>query len=400
VHREPGQAAAPVPSTLAIPLLTAHIPPPSPLQDPSTFQPVCPASDGLYRFGQTLVVAVVGPENYKEYAPLIAGGLLRVRLELCVVESFAYEAVIPFVQEKGLSWILPLHETVETFLAGVIFAIASNFILIGSTKIVTVIATYADVFVGLPIRLVGAPAAWGVEMGDEMALHAWGARTSRRSHAPTERALPAFASNPVRPLAHCPSTPPSPHRAIRTPAPARPPAGGIGWRALEDNVAQPVVEQADRPQGVWALFNKPPPRVVPPLEKVWKANSDNPASVFGIFGFGKGRHARGWIGSVWGGGGDRGRIGDVQRLVLLTSAVPRPSLGETPAALNPRSAPQLSSSPCPHEGMLRAVGEVSGGIRRAVEAVDFFVGRYLLLSTVAYVGFKFVHYKIFDPFPL
>lgn len=127
------------------------------LQDPSTFQPVCPASDGLYRFGGKLVLTVVGPENYKEYAPLIAGGLLRVRLELCVIESFVYEAVIPFVQEKGLSWILPLHETVETFLAGVIFAVASNFILIGSTKIVTVIATYADVLFGFPFRIVGAP---------------------------------------------------------------------------------------------------------------------------------------------------------------------------------------------------------------------------------------------------
>ena len=25
---------------------------------------------------------------------------------------------LPFVREKGLSWVLPLHETVETFLAG------------------------------------------------------------------------------------------------------------------------------------------------------------------------------------------------------------------------------------------------------------------------------------------
>ena len=33
------------------------------------------------------------------------------------------------------------------------------------------------------------------------------------------------------------------------------------------------------------------------------------------------------------------------------------------------------------------------------EAVDFFVGRYLLLTTVGYVGLKFVHYKLFDPFP-
>ena len=88
----------------------------------------------------------------KEHAPLIAGGLLRVRLELCVVESFFYEAVLPFIKENGLSWVLPLHETVETFLAGTIFAVASNFILIGSTKIITVIFTYADFFVGAPLR--------------------------------------------------------------------------------------------------------------------------------------------------------------------------------------------------------------------------------------------------------
>ena len=87
------------------------------------------------------------------------GGLLRVRLELCVVESFLYEAIIPFVKENGLSWVLPLHETVETFLAGVIFAVASNFILIGSTKIVTVIFTYGDVFFGFPLRVVGG-AGW------------------------------------------------------------------------------------------------------------------------------------------------------------------------------------------------------------------------------------------------
>ena len=104
-------------------------------------------------------VATVGQESYKEYAPLVAGGLLRVRLELCVVESFFYEAIIPFIKENGLSWILPFHETVETFLAGTIFAVASNFILIGSTKLVTVIATYTDLFFGFPLRLVGG-AGW------------------------------------------------------------------------------------------------------------------------------------------------------------------------------------------------------------------------------------------------
>ena len=48
---------------------------------------------------------------------------------------------------------------------------------------------------------------------------------------------------------------------------------------------------------------------------------------------------------------------------------------------------------------LRA-GKLSERLRESVEAVDLFVGRYLLIWTVAYVGFKFVHFKIFDPFPM
>jgi hypothetical protein len=123
--------------------------------DPSNFQPVCPASDGFYRVLQSSTVALVGKENFVEYGPLIAGGLLRVRLELCVVESFFNEAVGPFIAENGLNWILPIHETVETFLAGGIFAVATTFILIGSTKLLTVIATYTDFLLGFPSRLVG-----------------------------------------------------------------------------------------------------------------------------------------------------------------------------------------------------------------------------------------------------
>ena len=86
-----------------------------------------------------------------------------MRLELCVVESFVYEAIVPFIKENGLSWVLPVHETVETFLAGTVFAIASNFILIGSTKIVTVIFTYGDVFLGFPFRVVGGLGWKGLE---------------------------------------------------------------------------------------------------------------------------------------------------------------------------------------------------------------------------------------------
>jgi hypothetical protein len=123
--------------------------------DPKNFVPVCGASDNFYRLLQGTAEAAVGSENFKEYGPLIASGLLRIRLELCVVESFFNEAVGPFIRENGVSWVLPVHETVETFLAGTVFAIATTFILVGSTKILTVIFTYADFFVGTPMRLLG-----------------------------------------------------------------------------------------------------------------------------------------------------------------------------------------------------------------------------------------------------
>ena len=123
--------------------------------DPSSFVPVCSASDTFYRFLQSSAQAVVGPENFVQYGPLIASGLLRVRLELCVVESFFNEAVGPFIAKNGLSWVLPLHETVETFLAGTVFALATTFILVGSTKILTVLFTYADFLLGAPSRFFG-----------------------------------------------------------------------------------------------------------------------------------------------------------------------------------------------------------------------------------------------------
>lgn len=123
--------------------------------DPSQFQPVCPASDGVYQVLKLTANNLVGQENVVEYGPLIASVLLRVRLELCVLESFVYEAVVPFVQQKGLSWVLPLHETVESFLAGTIFAIASNFILLGSTKILSTLFIYFDALTGFPARLIG-----------------------------------------------------------------------------------------------------------------------------------------------------------------------------------------------------------------------------------------------------
>ena len=70
--------------------------------DPTNFQPVCPASDGIYNIMKTIASTLVGKENVVEYGPLIASVLLRIRLELCVLESFLYEAVVPFIQKKGI----------------------------------------------------------------------------------------------------------------------------------------------------------------------------------------------------------------------------------------------------------------------------------------------------------
>ena len=123
--------------------------------NPDTFRPVCAASDSFYRLLQSSTRAIVGDDNFSEYGPLIAGGLLRIRLELCVVESFFNEAVGPFVRQNGLNWVLPLHETVETFLAGSIFALATTFILVGSTKLIQIIAFYGDLVLGGPCRLFG-----------------------------------------------------------------------------------------------------------------------------------------------------------------------------------------------------------------------------------------------------
>jgi len=81
--------------------------------------------------------------------------LIRVRTELCVLESFVRETAIPFVQTKGLGWVLPRHETSETYLAGVVFVVGANFILLGSTKVVAILAIYHDLSVGLVARGMG-----------------------------------------------------------------------------------------------------------------------------------------------------------------------------------------------------------------------------------------------------
>mmetsp|Transcript_11383 Transcript_11383/g.17472 ORF Transcript_11383/g.17472 Transcript_11383/m.17472 type:complete len:339 (+) Transcript_11383:73-1089(+) len=227
---------------------------------PQTFQPVCPASDGLYRFLQGTTESIVGKESFVEYSPLIAGGLLRVRLELCVVESFFNEAVGPFIKQNGISWILPLHETVETFLAGTIFALATTFILVGSTKLVTILITYADFFVGIPCRTFGG-----------------------------------FAFDRAR---------------------GKPVTLDIGFGPFKTRIIGPKDLDDDGSAG----------------EDVSLDLGDNPA------------------------------------LTVVTGGV-------------------------------KSIGEASKVTREIVEAIDLFVGRYLVLYATGYIALKFVHFKIFPDFP-
>ena len=119
------------------------------------FNPVCPASDGVFRVGQRAALALAGDQNIENYRPLINDVLIRVRTELCVLESFSRETALPFIKEKGLGWVLPIHETSETYLAGVVFMVGANFILLGSTKVVAILAIYHDLSLGLVARGAG-----------------------------------------------------------------------------------------------------------------------------------------------------------------------------------------------------------------------------------------------------
>jgi hypothetical protein len=98
---------------------------------------------------------LAGADNIENYRPLINDVLIRVRTELCVLESFSRETALPFIREKGLGWVLPLHETSETYLAGVVFMVGANFILLGSTKVVAILAIYHDLSLGLVCRAAG-----------------------------------------------------------------------------------------------------------------------------------------------------------------------------------------------------------------------------------------------------
>ena len=230
--------------------------------NPDTFRPICGASDGFYRFLQGTTRAVVGEDSFVEYAPLIAGGLLRIRLELCVVESFFNEAVGPFIRQNGISWILPLHETVETFIAGTVFALATTFILVGSTKLISVIALYGDVFVGAPARLFGG-----------------------------------FCYDRAR---------------------GKPVTLDVGFGRFKKRLVGP------------------------------------PAS--------------------------EGEDGEARSK----------EFGE----LNPAEVPVVIVS-----GAVKYAGEALGVVREGVEALDLFVGRYLVVLATGYILFKFVHFKVFPDFP-
>ena len=64
------------------------------------FNPVCPASDGVFRVGQRAALGLAGADNIENYRPLINDVLIRVRTEQCVLESFSRETALPFIREK------------------------------------------------------------------------------------------------------------------------------------------------------------------------------------------------------------------------------------------------------------------------------------------------------------
>lgn len=134
------------------------------------------------------------------------------------------------------------------------------------------------------------------------------------------------------------------------------------------------------------LFEKPPPKVEPPLEQAGG----------GVGGGGQTGVAVVATASRW-----AEEWAEEGRTARCTSAATSASTSVAPPEqvwkVNSENAAGVAA--VVGFGALRAVGEASGGLRRGIEAVDFFVGRYLLLTTVGYVGLKFVHYKLFDPFP-
>ena len=50
-------------------------------------------------------------------------------------------------------------------------------------------------------------------------------------------------------------------------------------------------------------------------------------------------------------------------------------------------------------GGVKAAGQSIGLLREVLDSVDLFVGKSLVLWVTAYVGIKFIHFKIFPDFP-
>ena len=61
-----------------------------PMFDPSSFQPVCPASDGFYQFMKSFIATIIGQENIAEYGPLIASGKQSVFNSFISMQFSAY----------------------------------------------------------------------------------------------------------------------------------------------------------------------------------------------------------------------------------------------------------------------------------------------------------------------
>jgi len=184
-----------------------------------------------------------------------------------------YNTLTPLLVSSLLAPFFASLIAVESFVAGSIFALATTFILVGSTKIVTVLVTYSDLLVGAPCRLFG------------------GFLFDRAQNKPVTLDF------------------------------------GAGF--LKTRIIGPPIP-ADE-------------------EKLWRKGIelDKP--------------------SVWEVDWDK---------------------------IDPSKYPVILAS-----GGVKAVGESSKFARRVTEAVDLFVGRYLVLIATGYLGVKFLHFKIFPDFP-
>lgn len=50
-------------------------------------------------------------------------------------------------------------------------------------------------------------------------------------------------------------------------------------------------------------------------------------------------------------------------------------------------------------GSVKAAGQTVGLVRELLDAIDLFVGKSLILWATAYIGFKFIHFKVLPDFP-